>query len=160
MARPNSYWELVEPHWGVVSIYDGPEAFLSGFAAMSEASRHLFAAHWLQSEVCNGGFGQFFGNSTGVLAPEAAAGFRAIGLPRLAAIVDEAIAWFGDVYPREWDVRQAALETFEEAHGYGHGSDCPRCSIEDRFYNLMANEAGGFDTAADTFAALAVQANS
>ncbi|WP_369973953.1 DUF4375 domain-containing protein [Polaromonas sp. SP1] len=35
-------------------------------------SRHLFAVHWCQSEICNGGFMQFFANSTGVLAPEVA----------------------------------------------------------------------------------------
>ncbi|WP_164468170.1 DMP19 family protein [Caulobacter vibrioides] len=48
--------------------------FLAGFSAVPTPSKHLLATHWLQSEVHNGGFSQFFSNSTGVLAPEAVAG--------------------------------------------------------------------------------------
>lgn len=71
-----SYWRLVEPIWDTVSIYHGPKAFLEQFEAAPEASRTLFAAHWCQSEIDNGGLYQFFCNSTGVLALEAAEAFR------------------------------------------------------------------------------------
>ena len=68
---PDSYWRLLEPIWDSVSIYDGPKTFLRQYRRLPRAVGHLFAAHWCQSEICNGGFHQFFGNSTGVLAPEA-----------------------------------------------------------------------------------------
>ena len=148
----SGYWALVEPYWNVVSIYDGPEVFLEGVVAMPTASKHLFATHWLQSEVHNGGFSQFFSNSTGVLAPEAVTGFRAIGMPKAAALVEEAMAWLGPIYPRDRDDRNDALDAFEEAHGLDHGPECDVCSADSRFWDLMAMEAGGFDVAADLFA--------
>lgn len=89
-----------------MSIYDGPEAFLRRFTEIPEHSGHLLAAHWCSSEVYNGGFHQFFCNDTGVLAPEAVAGFEAVGMPRTAAVVAEAMARVGDPYPRDRERRQ------------------------------------------------------
>src|SRR5687767_13179443 len=67
MKPGQHYWSLVEPVWETISIYHTPDIFLTQFNSASLASRTLFAAHWCQSEVRNGGFHQFFGNSTGVL---------------------------------------------------------------------------------------------
>ena len=69
------YFDLIEPIWEQVSIYDGEAVFLRQFGAIAERQKHVLAAHWCQSEVCNGGFLQFFHNSTGVLCPEAVTGF-------------------------------------------------------------------------------------
>lgn len=102
------YWKLVEPIWDTVSIYDGGEAFLEQFAVAPQPSQVLFAAHWTQSEVLNGGFGQYFSNSTGVLAPEAVWAFRVLGMPRTAAAVEQAMAFFGSPYPRERGPREDA----------------------------------------------------
>lgn len=157
--KPEGYWALIEPYWEAVSIYDGPETFLRQFSTLPVASKHLFAANWLISEVCNGGFSQFFFNSTGVLAPEAVQGLKEIGLPGLAAISEEAMAWLGPDYPRERDLRCDLLEAFEDVHGEGHGPDCLVCSIDERFYALMATESGGFEQAADLFAKQHDQSN-
>jgi hypothetical protein len=73
------YWSLIEPVWDEIEIYSGPEEFSRTFAGVPRSAGLLFAAHFCQSEVCNGGFNQFFSNSTGVLAPEAIEGFKAIG---------------------------------------------------------------------------------
>jgi hypothetical protein len=70
----NSYWDLVEPVWDEINIYDGPDVFLETFQKVPLKIGYLYAVHFCQSEVCNGGFGQFFFNSTGVLAPEAVRG--------------------------------------------------------------------------------------
>jgi hypothetical protein len=59
MRRAPGYWDLVDPYWEKVSIYDGGDVFLLEYKKLPTASKHLFAAHWLQSEVNNGGFGQF-----------------------------------------------------------------------------------------------------
>src|SRR4051794_27697626 len=95
-----SYWRLVGPIWHSVSIYDGPETFLRQYRRLPREVGHLFAAHWCMSEVCNGGFHQFFGNSTGVLAPEAVEGIRAMGLTVWADILAAAMQLFGTPYPR------------------------------------------------------------
>ena len=103
------YGRLVRPVWGRISIYDRPEVFLRQYRQVRPEVGHLFAAHWCQSEVRNGGFRQFFGNSTGVLAPEAVEGFRAIGLPECAELLAEAMRYFGVPYPRERVERQTRL---------------------------------------------------
>src|SRR5262249_40500524 len=102
---------------------------------------HLFASHWCQSEVRNGGFHQFFSNSTGILAPEAAAGFRAIGLEACASLLEEAMKHFGSPYPREREVRSENLER-DERDPFG--------PVDDRFLDAIADE--GYERAADDFA--------
>ena len=145
------YWELVDPIWDKISIWDEPEAFLAQFNAAPEVSRTLFAAHWCESEICNGGFDQFFSNSTGVLAPEGVQAFRAIGMPATAAVIERAMAAFGPRYPRDRAERQGALEAIEAAAG----GDRPRPfeSLDDSFFSLVDEENGGFDAAADGYAA-------
>ena len=143
------YWALVEPFWDQVSIYDGPVRFFDDIAKVPEVSRHLLTAHWCQSEVCNGGFDQLFANSTGVLTPEAAAAFRAIGMPNTAAVVEAAIAEFGASFPRDRRSRMAALEKLREANKPSRAFD----SLDSRFYDLIETEHGGCEAAADKFAA-------
>ena len=132
-----SYWDLVEPYWDAVSVHGGAERFTQQFAALPMASQHLYATHWTQSEVQNGGLGQFFDNPTGVLAPEAVEGFRALGMPQTAATLVDAMKLFGDPYPRERKTRENVT---------------PSTTIEDRFSRLLETEAGGFWEAADRFA--------
>ena len=95
---PFSYWSLVEPVWLPLnrSWDDGPEEFVRRFRSIRPEIAHLYAAHWCQSEVCNGGLHQFFSNTTGLLAPEALEGFRAIGASEWAEILAEAMKVFHD----------------------------------------------------------------
>lgn len=51
----------------------------------------LYGLLSLDGQVCNGGFEQFYENTSGVPAPLAINGFRAIGRDDLAAIVGESI---------------------------------------------------------------------
>ena len=146
------YWEHVEPFWETVSIYDGPEEFLLHFTEVPEHAAHLFALHWCASEICNGGFRQFFFNSTGVLAPEAVAGFRAIGMERTAVVVAAAMASFGEPYPRDREERQDALDALEPGDA-GDGGDGPFSDLDSQFYDLLGSENGGMEKAAERYAA-------
>lgn len=111
MANAVDYWTLVEPVWLPLnqSWDDGPEKFVRRFRSVRGEVGHLYAAHWCQSEVCNGGFHQFFSNTTGLLAPEALDGYRAIGAVKWAEILAEAMKHFGTPYPRDRDDREAFL---------------------------------------------------
>ena len=141
------YWTLVEPHWTRVSLVDA-DSFLRDFSAMPEAARHLLCAHWLYSEVCNGGFHQFFTNPTGVLAPEAVDGLRALGLGDLAAIAAEALRFFPTPYPREQDTRSALLDAFADQSTPGDQDDeswSPFSPLDDRFYDGLQLGGPGED---------------
>jgi hypothetical protein len=148
ISMASSYWSLVEPVWDQISIYDGAETFLSQFAKSPPVARTLFAAHWCQSEVLNGGFGQFFGNSTGVLAPEAAVAFDSIGMHRAAQLVKNAMEWFGPQYPRDRGSREELLERYFDTSPEGED---PFKAIDDAFFDLIDEEAGGFEAAANEF---------
>jgi hypothetical protein len=131
-----------------ISIYDGPDVFLSEFRAVSHAHQVVFAARWFQAEVLNGGLRQFFSNDTGVLAPEAAHAVRTLGLSNLAQRCEEAMAWFGEPYPRERDVRQAALAEHAAANPDVHS---PFEALDDIVVSLLYEESGGLDQAALSF---------
>ncbi|MCW1885445.1 DMP19 family protein [Luteolibacter flavescens] len=144
------YWSLVEPLWDDISIYDAPDVFLRQYAEAPERARLLFAAHWAQSEFMNGGLGQFFSNPTGVLAPEAVEAFRAMGMRHCADLLAEAMAFFGDPYPRDRQTREAILERYLEEQG---GDAIPLLEQENAMAVHIEEEAGGFDDAADRYAA-------
>ncbi len=143
-----SYWDVIEPHWKDLEIHEGPERFQATFRALPRPIRLLLCAHWAQSEICNGGFQQFFFNSTGVLAPEAVEAYEAVGMPRLAATVHEAAALMGTPYPRERDVRIGLLE----AEGSNDAILAAFTPLETLFYELVDSERGGWDSAATAFA--------
>jgi hypothetical protein len=111
VAGAVNYWTLLEPIWLPLnrSWDDGPERFIRRFRSVRQELGHLYAAHWCQSEVCNGGFLQFFSNTTGLLAPEALNGFRAIGAAEWSEILAEAMKYFGTPYPRDRDDREEFL---------------------------------------------------
>ena len=138
----SDYWSAVEPVWDAINIYEGPEIFLQTFSATPIVARLMFAAHFCQSEVCNGGFKQFFWNSTGVLAPEAVEGFRAIGQLDSAALVESAMDQIGTPYPRDREMRQERLSRIPE-----DALD----SLDERFIALIETEAGGFEQAASRY---------
>lgn len=138
-----TYWNLVEPVWELIDIYEGPVVFLDTYGRASIPSRLLFAAHFCQSEVCNGGFWQFFRNSTGVLAPEAVEAFKAIGLSELATVIEQAMEIFGPEYIRDRGLRQKLLESLD---------DSMFNQLDSRFFELIATEAGGFEEAANRYA--------
>jgi hypothetical protein len=140
----DSYWKTVDPVWDQINIYDGPDVFLETYANAPEKAGLLFAAHFCQAEVCNGGFDQFFFNSTGVLAPEAVRGFRAIGQYKIADLLDVAMRRLANEYPRDRQLRQELLERVGEK-----AFD----DLDEQFFALLHEEAGGFEAAADAYAA-------
>jgi hypothetical protein len=128
------YWSLVEPIWDQLNeAWDiGPEELVRRFTSIHSAARHLYAAHWCISEVENGGLLQFFWNSTGILAPEAREGFAVVGLNDLARVLDEAMNYFGESYPRERNERLASLPDWPQGE---RSSWDPFHKLDDRFYN-------------------------
>ncbi len=106
--------ELVSPLWWSVSIYDGKARYDADLAPFTPAQRAALAVLWLDAEVNNGGFYQFFSNSTGIVWEDALNGFRLFGLNRLALILEDVLAQWGSDVPFERSARNAHLDAHEE----------------------------------------------
>jgi hypothetical protein len=170
MAEPiQSYWDLIEPVWDGINIYDGEASFLESIQPISSPFVLLYAAHFCQSEVCNGGFLQFFWNNTGVLFPEAIEGFKLIGMPQLASVLETAGTPLGSPYPRDrearWDALLATsrLEAGEIEQIFQKNPNLYLAylkvtesldwdTLNKQFYKLIESENGGFEVAADRYA--------
>ena len=105
-----NYFDNIKEIWEAVSIYEGPEVYLRNLKPFPKKLVHVFAVHWLESEVCNGGFHQFFSNSTGIVAPEALQGLHAIGEEDLFTLANEAVSQLGKPFPRDRDERNEKLD--------------------------------------------------
>ena len=72
-----------------------------------------------------------------------------MGMPECEAIIREAMRFFGRPYPRDREARIAMLDgaprkTREERD--------PFEKLDDRFFELLKTENGGFEVAADGYA--------
>lgn len=91
------------------------------YTALSPPER-VFRAIWeLEAEVNNGGFHQYFLNSSGSLAPDAVDALRTIGADAMAGIVEHAIKIagyealaFDDTRKAKLDVGPEVLEKLDE----------------------------------------------
>jgi hypothetical protein len=157
----SDHWKLIESLCDKIDIYHGPDSFLASFQKVRPEIGFLYSAHFCRSEICNGGFTQFFSNSTGVLAPEAVSGFALIGQPKIAKIVQRAMDLLCLPYLRNREDRQKALTKMISIAG-NRGSENDALAgyrnviafepLEDEFYSLIDVEDGGFETAAGNYA--------
>jgi Domain of unknown function (DUF4375) len=169
-----SYWEVVEPLFSVISLSEGPEAYGKSTASIPRPSLLLFAAHMCVAEIHNGGMLQLFWNHTGVIVPEGIEGFVTMGMPLLAKILRDALRPLGTSYPRDredrWEALLAASErskpelmrmfekldpddnrgfytVFVEATKNLHFD-----KLDKQFWQTAKTENGGFQEAATRFA--------
>ncbi len=80
---------------------------------LSEAEMVFYLTVELEGEVINGGFGQFFDNSSGNFANETEAALRRIGAEKTADIYKKALDALGGELPRDRKERWKALEERE-----------------------------------------------
>lgn len=69
-------FEIVEPAWNAANIYDSVDEYDRSLASFSKEQRLLVAVSWYIAEVNNGGHAQFYGNSTGIVWPDALEGCK------------------------------------------------------------------------------------
>jgi hypothetical protein len=121
-------WLVIERLWDAADIYKDRQTLRSILDLVTPGQCAIYAIWWTQSEVDNGGFHQYFWNSTGIVAPEALAGFRLIGASRLAELLDAAMKVFpGGAPSGDCAERQVALESI--------GGE-PFRPLEDELYEL------------------------
>ena len=109
-CKTRLFWAVVEPMWEDLNFYEDPQTTAGFFARASPVQGAMIAMWWCRSEVCNGGFDQFFWNSTGMIWPYALQGFRLVGANSYAELLENALSVFpGGVAPLERNERDAVL---------------------------------------------------
>jgi len=129
---PRAYPSYYQPHYEKFNFYDGRDAWLNSISDIPPKAIHLFCVHWLHLEVYNGGFWQYFFNSTGTSAPEAVEGFAAIGMPEVSTVVEEAISMLGSPFPGEKVAREGIVGPPDDRMDFG--------DLDDAFYALADTE--------------------
>lgn len=86
-----------------------------GFESLSHPEQVLYYVYWLEAEINNGGFEQYFGNSSGDYALDTPAALAEIGAHHTANLVKRAINLFPDGSPsRDREQRNDQLDSLDE----------------------------------------------
>lgn len=94
IALNNSTEMIIELSNGIFDKVDK-----KGFDSLSHPEKVLHHLYWLESEVNNGGFDQFFTNSSGDYALDTPAALAEVGAHHTADLVKKAIDLFPDSSP-------------------------------------------------------------
>lgn len=84
-------------------------------SALSEPERIFFITQSVEMEVNNGGFEQFFFNSSGNFSNEIVDAFNKIGAIKTAEICQKAISAFGTEIPKNRAKRQDLMASLEDS---------------------------------------------
>ena len=109
-------WNLTDTNDFVVAMtehLDNKTQYGEDMSTLSEAERIFYITQTLEMEVNNGGFSQFFYNSSGNFSNELVGAFTAIGANATAAICQKAISAFGRDIPVDRDEREEMLDELE-----------------------------------------------
>lgn len=124
-------WEVIEPLWWNVSVYDGPAQYERDLQRYSRSQRHLFACMCYIGEVNNGGHDQFYANNVGIVWKDALAGFRAFGEQDVASILAESAQRLGG---------QPSLERSERFETWLRERPDFR-DLDERFYRIESSRS-------------------
>ena len=98
------------------SDYAATKHIDKGYDALSASERDLVHVFWLEGEVNNGGFEQFFFNTAGDYAMAAVDTLQRIGSSEALALLHQAISAFGaDPPATDRTTRQSQMEDLPEA---------------------------------------------
>ena len=121
--KPRKYPEVYAPYYNEFDFYNGREEWLASIESVPIKAVHLFSLHWLHLEVYNGGFWQYFFNSTSTSMPEAIDGFKAIGMPNVARVIESASEKLGSPFPFEKEARELIVGPPEEQMDFSEFDD-------------------------------------
>ncbi|ENM5926838.1 DMP19 family protein [Vibrio mimicus] len=110
-----------------------------GFDALSEKEQAIYTIWWLEAEVNNGGFHQYFWNSAGDNAAVALKSLKDIGATQTASLLQQAInIAFNGKLPESREDRQIQLEVEEESKFEKLGElDFEFYEYSENFYELL-----------------------
>jgi hypothetical protein len=122
-------YDIIQPLWWSVSIYDGEKQYLEDLKKFSEPQRYVFTIEWYLAEVNNGGHDQFYYNSTGIVWEDALKGFEVLGLEENYEILKESANRLGGYPSKDREERQDQLDKHEPEFD----------DLDDRLYQSEGN---------------------
>ncbi len=87
----------------------------TGFSSLSQSERYVYVMDGMLTEVNNGGFYQFFFNSTGELAYDLVPALAVVGSIEFLSIAEKAMALFGEVASLDEESRYAHLDAITKS---------------------------------------------
>ena len=126
----NGSYEIIEPLWWSVSIYDGEDKYNADLSEFSIEQRYIFAITWYIAEVNNGGHDQLYFNSTGIVTEDALNGFKELGLTVNYNILKESFDLMEGLPSKDREKRQEQLEKLEPIFD----------DLDNRFYDTACEQ--------------------
>ena len=114
---------------------DNHEKEFENVNKLSNGQKAVFSTWWLEAEVNNGGFNQFYFNSTGQYAKMAEIGFKTIGAEKFSELTSRANKIFKENKKRLEEFDDGTMESFSESY-----KDNPLNDLDTEFYNLYDSE--------------------
>jgi hypothetical protein len=100
--------------------------------ALSKGFQMVYATSWVDAEVNNGGFNQYFWNSSGAFRMEALEGYKLIGATRHEQLLAEAIKVYTGIESKlKQQQEKGTLKAFSDSY-----KDNPLNKLDDQFYEL------------------------
>jgi hypothetical protein len=128
--------KVIDPVWWLANFYDDPDAYEESLKRFSKSQRLIWAMLWYISEVNNGGHGQFYSNSTGMVWRDALEGFEVLGVSEIAALLLESALRMGGSPSLDRAVREQQLEEINPSFD----------DLDDQFYKLENSSDIDLDT--------------
>lgn len=104
---------------------------LEKISQLTEGQQAVFSTWWLEAEVNNGGFNQFYFNPFGQFAQMAEVGFKTIGAEKLSALTKKANKIYSENKERLEAFDDGTAESFSESY-----KDNPLNALDAEFYQL------------------------
>lgn len=132
----DDYFFIIAPMWEKGNIYDSYDVLNKSLMDFSLSQKYFYAIEWLIAEVFNGGFYQFFDNSTGIVWEDARKGFEMMKFDKMLAIMDNVQKIYGKQPSKVREERWKEIEKFhdDEMAEALDGLDGDFYEIEDELY--------------------------
>ncbi|SDT04508.1 protein of unknown function [Winogradskyella sediminis] len=114
---------------------NGEQYTLEKISKLTKGQQAVFSTWWLEAEVNNGGFNQFYFNSSGQFSEMAEIGFKTIGAEKFSELTLRANNIFTENKERLEEFDDGTMESFSESY-----KDNPLNDLDTEFYNLYDSE--------------------
>ncbi|QNR26010.1 DMP19 family protein [Croceimicrobium hydrocarbonivorans] len=120
----------------IETIFEEGEQYTKDkISKLTKGQQAIFSIWMLQAEVNNGGFNQFYYNSSGQFSEMAKDGLEYIGAEKLAELVEKANKTYSDIKAELDSKDDGTIESFSESY-----EDNPLNDFDHKFYELEKAE--------------------